>query len=265
MHRSPVEDLAHEHGIEVLTPYSCNDSGFVARLKQLSPQCCPVVAYGKLLPKPVLEVPDHGWVNLHFSLLPAWRGAAPVHAAIRHGDDLTGATTFLLDEGMDTGPVFGMVTEAISPADTSGSLLGRLSNVGAGLLVATLDAIANGTTHPLPQPADGVSYAPKISGGDARVNWTHPAMAVDRQIRACTPEPGAWTEFNGSRLSLGPVTIDTDAAALPAGHAAITKAGVWVGTATSSVRLGLVQAPGKKPTPAADWARGLRVHELVLQ
>ena len=168
---------------------------------------CPVVAYGALLPQRALDVPAHGWVNLHFSLLPAWRGAAPVQHAILHGDDVTGASTFLIEAGLDTGPVFGVVTEPIRPTDTSGDLLERLAVSGAGLLVATMDGIADGSLVPRPQPADGVSIAGKIGVADARVPWDAPARHVDRLVRACTPAPGAWTTFRGERLKLGPVRL----------------------------------------------------------
>ena len=146
----------------------------------------------------------HGWVNLHFSLLPAWRGAAPVQHAIMAGDELTGASTFLLEAGLDTGPVFGMVTEPIGPRDTAGDLLGRLAVSGAGLLVATLDGIADGSLVAAPQPADGISLAPSIETADAQVDWSLPAYVVDRRIRGVTPAPGAWTTWRGDRLRAGP-------------------------------------------------------------
>src|SRR5688572_6547605 len=189
--RSPVAARATEAGVEILTPPTPRDPEFLQRLRALAPDCCPVVAYGALVPPQALAVPRHGWVNLHFSLLPAWRGAAPVQHAIRHGDDITGATTFRLDEGMDTGPVFGTLTEAVRPTDTSGDLLDRLATAGAGLLVATLDGIESGAVTAVPQPAEGVSMAPKLGTDDARVDWTVPSMHVDRLVRACTPDPGA--------------------------------------------------------------------------
>ncbi len=164
-----------------------------------------MVAYGALLPQPVLDIPTHGWINLHFSLLPAWRGAAPVFAAIKHGDDVTGATTFRLEAGMDTGPVYGSVTEPIRLEDTTGTVLSRLSESGARLLLATLDGIADGNAEPVPQPTVGVSYAPKVTVDDARIDWAVPALALDRLVRALTPEPVAWTTFRGVRLCVAPV------------------------------------------------------------
>ncbi len=205
----------------------------------------------------MLAVPPHGWVNLHFSLLPAWRGASPVQAAIRAGDDITGATTFRLEQGMDTGPVFGIVTEAIRPQDTAGDLLDRLASSGAGLLVATIDGLADGTIQARPQSSDGVSYAGKVTAADARVDWSMPASRIDRLIRSVTPEPGAWTESPWGRVGLGPVTI-TDRTDLRPGELFAGKTEVLVGTATAAVGLGTLTPPGRRAMAAADWARGVR-------
>lgn len=250
---SPVRERAEAAGLEVLTPDHPRDEAFQQRLREIAPECCPVVAYGALVPQPVLDIPRHGWVNLHFSLLPAWRGAAPVQHAILHGDEVTGATTFRLEAGMDTGPVYGVTTEDVRPTDTSGDLLERLAVAGAGLLVATLDGIEEGALEPRPQPADGVSLAPKITVADARVDWTAPALHVDRRIRSCTPAPGAWTTFRDKRVKLGPVT-PTDETLAPGE----VRDGL-VGTATTAVRLGGVRPEGKGAMAAADWLRGLRL------
>ena len=254
---SPVRVAAEEAGIEVLTPASPKDPDFVARLTELAPECCPVVAYGALLPAEILDIPTHGWVNLHFSLLPAWRGAAPAQRSLMSGEEITGASTFRIETGLDTGPVFGTMTERIRPDDTSGTLLDRLAEAGAPLLVATMDGIATGDLEPQPQSSEGVSHAAKLTVEDARVDLTHPAMAVDRLIRGCTPAPGAWTTFRGDRLKLGPVTITEET--LPAGVLDARKREVLVGTADRAVRLGEVTPVGKKPMAAADWARGVRV------
>ena len=255
---SPVADAAGEAGIEVLRPASMRDEAFLDRLAVLGPDCAPVVAYGGLVPTTALAIPDRGWVNLHFSLLPAWRGAAPVQHAIWRGDDITGASTFALDEGLDTGPVYGTVTEAIRPDDTAGALLGRLADVGAGLLVATLDAIESGTAHAIAQAGEP-SLAPKLSVDDARIRWDLPAIAVDRQVRACTPAPGAWSTLGDDRLLLGPVTVTPDGEPLRPGELGVAKHEIRVGTATLPVRLSTVRAAGKREMPAADWARGLRL------
>jgi len=261
---SPVAALAAEHGIEVLKPEKPRDPDFLARLAEIAPDCCPVVAYGALVPRAALDIPRLGWVNLHFSLLPAWRGAAPVQHAVWHGDDVTGASTFLLEEGLDTGPVYGVVTESVRPTDTSGDLLGRLAESGAGLLVATMDGLEAGALVGAPQSPDGVTLAPKISVDDARVDWSQPAIRVDRQIRACTPNPGAWTTYAGERLKLGPVALLADDTSLAPGQVAVDKNRVRVGTATHTVVLGEVRAQGKKAMAAADWARGVRPEPGVL-
>jgi methionyl-tRNA formyltransferase len=263
---SPVKQLALEAEIEVLTPQRPRDPDFLTRLAQIAPDCCPVVAYGALLPRAALDIPPHGWVNLHFSLLPAWRGAAPVQHALLAGDDLTGATTFRLEEGMDTGPYFGIVTEPIAPTDTSGDLLNRLSESGAQLLVATLDGIADGTLEARPQPADGVSMAPKLTTGDVRIRWSEPAVVIDRLTRAATPAPGAWTTFRERRLKIGPVEptsewgLDPGVLGVRGSIGTVGKAGeVLVGTVTAAVRLGAVQPEGKPRMTADAWARGVHL------
>ncbi|ANY09487.1 methionyl-tRNA formyltransferase [Pseudonocardia sp. HH130630-07] len=258
--RSPVGALADEAGVPVLTPARPTGAEFVETLRGLELDCAPVVAYGALLPRPVLDVPRHGWVNLHFSLLPAWRGAAPVQAAIRHGDDITGATTFRLEEGMDTGPTYGVVTEPVGATDTAGEVLARLAESGATLLTATLDGIADGTVDAVPQPADGVSHAPKVTPAGARVDPASPAAAIDRLVRSVTPEPGAWCEFRGDRLGLGPVRpLRTGEIELAPGELRVERRRVLAGTATVPVELGAVTAKGKRQMPAADWARGARI------
>jgi len=259
---SPVAQLARSAGIELLTPSGTRDPALAVRLAQLAPDCCPVVAYGALVPAQLLAVPRLGWVNLHFSLLPAWRGAAPVQHALLAGDQVTGATTFLLDSGLDTGPVLGVVTEAIGPADTAGDLLARLAASGARLLVATLDGLAGGALRPVPQPVDGVSVAPKLTAADARVDWHAPALRVDRLVRGCTPAPGPWTTWRGERVKLGPVQLavgDQVPGALAPGELAVAGSQVLVGTASTPVALGSVQPAGRRPMPAPDWARGLRL------
>jgi methionyl-tRNA formyltransferase len=265
MHRSPVAELAEELGLEALKPARPNEGWFLERLRAIAPDCCPVTAYGALLPQSALDIPPHGWVNLHFSVLPAWRGAAPVQHAILRGDDITGATTFQIVKELDAGPVFGTLTEPIRRTDTSGDLLGRLAVSGAELLVWTLDAIEDGTVRAVPQPADGVSLAPKLTPADARVDWKLPVHLIDRQLRACTPDPGAWTELDAGRLKLWPVTLAAGAGlasggpGLAPGEVRVDRNAVYVGTGTVPVRLGDVQPQGKRRMPAADWARGLRL------
>lgn len=257
---SPVAREALDRGIPLLRPARPNSAEFVAELSEFAPECCPVVAYGALLRDGLLAVPPRGWVNLHFSLLPAWRGAAPVQAAIAAGDAITGATTFQIEPSLDSGPVYGVVTETIRPTDTSGDLLERLAISGAVLLSATLDGVADGTLTPRPQPSDGVSIAPKITVEEARVRWELPAVVVERRIRAVTPNPGAWTTIDDLRVKLGPVQIDVDAPeSLPPGTIHVDRKGVRIGTGSEPVRLGQIQPPGKKLMNAVDWARGARL------
>ncbi|HEX2072609.1 MAG TPA: methionyl-tRNA formyltransferase [Geodermatophilus sp.] len=258
VHRSPVAERADAAGVPVLQPRSPREPEFLERLADLAVDCGPVVAYGALLPRAALELPKHGWVNLHFSVLPAWRGAAPVQHAIMAGDEVTGASTFRIEEGLDTGPVFGTVTEPIGARDTAGDLLARLAVGGARLLVATLDGIEAGTLVPRPQPAEGVSLAPRIEPADARVDWTLPAHVVDRRVRGLTPAPGAWTTWRGDRLRLGPVEPLPEGPALEPGELSVGSSEVLAGTGRGAVRLGEVQPAGKRMVPAADWARGAR-------
>ncbi|MGP4025191.1 methionyl-tRNA formyltransferase [Actinomadura sp. 3N407] len=254
---SPVAAVAAEAGVEVLKPAKARDPEFLDRLREIAPDCCPVVAYGALLPREALDIPRRGWVNLHFSLLPAWRGAAPVQHAILHGDDVTGAATFQIEEGLDTGPVYGVLTEPIRPADTAGDLLGRLAVAGASLLLDTMNGIEEGVLEPRPQPTEGVSHAAKLTPEDGHVDWHSPALHIDRLVRACTPAPGAWTNYRDTRVKLGPVRPVPDAEKLPPGEMRPGKNEVLVGTATQPVALGDVQPQGKRRMAAADWARGI--------
>ncbi|MEU6081359.1 methionyl-tRNA formyltransferase [Streptomyces sp. NPDC047108] len=256
---SPVAQRAEEAGIEVLKPARPREEDFLARLREIAPDCCPVVAYGALLPGTALGIPAHGWVNLHFSLLPAWRGAAPVQHAVLAGDEVTGATTFQIEESLDSGPVYGVVTENVRPTDTSGDLLTRLAFAGAGLLAATMDGIEDGTLKAVPQATEGITYASKINVEDAEIDWSAPALRVDRLVRACAPAPGAWTVFRGERLKVMSLTPAADRTDLAPGDLAAAKKTVHAGTGSHAVELQWVQPQGKKPMRAADWARGVRI------
>jgi methionyl-tRNA formyltransferase len=262
--RSPVAQWADAHGVRVLQPAKPSEPDFLQTLAGLAPDCCPVVAYGALVPKSALDIPRHGWVNLHFSLLPAWRGAAPVQRALMAGDEVTGATTFRLEQGLDTGPVFGVLTETIRSTDTAGDLLGRLSTAGAGLLVATLDGIEDGSLVPVPQPAEGVSLAAKVTVAEARIDWSQPLHVVDRRIRGCTPAPGAWTTFRGERLKIGPLRRITNPTlsgnVLQRRGLRGDRDEVAYGVGRYEVVLGDVQPQGRRMMPAVDWARGARIH-----
>jgi methionyl-tRNA formyltransferase len=262
--RSAVAQWADAHGVRVLQPAKPSEPEFLQTLAGLAPDCCPVVAYGALVPKSALDIPRHGWVNLHFSLLPAWRGAAPVQRAVMAGDEVTGATTFRLEQGLDTGPVFGVLTETIRSTDTAGDLLGRLSTAGAGLLVATLDGIEDGSLVPVPQPAEGVSLAAKVTVEEARIDWSQPPHVIDRRIRGCTPGPGAWTTFRGERLKIGPLRRITNqtrsGTVLQRRGLRVDRDEVAYGVGTCEVVLGDVQPQGRRMMPAVDWARGARIH-----
>lgn len=265
---SPVAVAARELGIEPLEWPSVRTDEAHEAIAALKVDVAVVVAYGALLPQTLLDIPTHGWLNLHFSLLPAWRGAAPVQAAIRHGDEVTGASVFRITAGLDEGPVLGTMTEVIRPRDTSGDLLDRLSVAGAPLVLQVLEALAAGTAVPTEQPTDGVSLAPRISVADAQVPWHLPTLAVDRFVRSMTPAPGAWTELDGQRIKVGPVVppwiprrgglLETPTELAP-GELAADKKHVWVGTGGGPVELGEVAPAGKSWLPAADWARGARL------
>lgn len=264
LHPSPVAALAAEHGIEVLKPSTLkagteDGDAFRARLSELNVDCAPVVAYGNLLPQDVLDMVPHGFVNLHFSLLPAWRGAAPVQAAIAAGDEQTGATTFRIDAGLDTGDILGVIKDQISDTDTADDLLTRLAYSGADLLVETMDGLAAGTVTPQPQKGEA-THAAKILVADAEVDFTEKAEVLSRKLRAVTPAPGGWAMMGDQRFKLKPVTVlpadQVESIELEPGELLIEKKRVLVGTGSSPVQLSMIQAPGKKMMQATDWARG---------
>ncbi|WP_258805681.1 methionyl-tRNA formyltransferase [Pseudarthrobacter sp. NS4] len=259
---STVAARAAELGIEVIHAARV-DAGATARISAVNPDVAAIVAYGGLVPPAALAIPRHGWVNLHFSLLPAWRGAAPVQRSVMSGDDVTGAVTFQLEEGLDTGPVFGTLTESVGPEDTAGDLLERLSHSGAVLLAQTLSAIEAGKAFPQPQAGE-VSLAPKLTLEDGHLNWAHPALAIGRQARGVTPEPGAWTTLHGQRVKLEPVRLRPDVSGLAPGSVAVDGKSVLVGTGSHAVELTRIQPAGKKMMSAADWARGLASLESVV-
>ncbi|MFJ4030118.1 methionyl-tRNA formyltransferase [Paenarthrobacter sp. NPDC089989] len=252
---SPVAARAEELGIEVIRAAKV-DAEVTAEIAAIAPDVAAIVAYGGIVPRAALEVPTHGWVNLHFSLLPAWRGAAPVQRSIIAGDDVTGAATFRLEEGLDTGPVFGTLTETVRDDDTAGDLLGRLSDSGAVLLCQTLSAIDAGQAAPQAQSGD-ISLAPKLTLEDGKLDWHQPALALQRRSRGVTPEPGAWTTLEGQRIKLEPVSLRPDVRDLDPGVVRAEGKSVLVGTGSHAVELGRIQPAGKKMMPPADWARGL--------
>jgi methionyl-tRNA formyltransferase len=259
---SPVARRAAELGIEVIHAAKV-DADVTARIAAINPDVAAIVAYGGLIPPAALDVPRHGWINLHFSLLPAWRGAAPVQRAVIAGDDVTGAVTFQLEAGLDTGPVFGTLTESVGPDDTAGLLLERLSHSGAVLLAQTLSAVHAGQAAPQPQQGD-VSLAPKLTLEDGRIDWHQPALAIGRRARGVTPEPGAWTTLDGQRVKLEPVRLRPDVTDLSPGALTLNGKSVLAGTGSHAVELTRIQPAGKKMMAAADWARGLASLESVV-
>jgi methionyl-tRNA formyltransferase len=229
-------------------------------VRELGVDAAAVVAYGQILSRALIDAVPSGWVNLHFSLLPAWRGAAPVQRAIMAGDDVTGATAFVIEPALDEGPVLGALTEAIRPTDTTGDLLGRLADRGAPLLVDAVAGLAGGTLAPVPQAREGVSYAAKVTREDAYARWDRPAHLVDRQVRACTPDPGAWTTLpDGSVAKLGPVTPRPDLAAGVPGTVVADGDRVVVRTGTHPVELSWIAPAGRKAMEAGAWWRGARL------
>ncbi len=254
---SPVAELARERGIEVLRPTGARDPELAARLAELAPECCPVVAYGGLVPRTLLDLPVHGWVNVHFSLLPRWRGAAPVQHAILAGDEVTGVTVFELVEALDAGPVLASADYRLGAEETAGEALVALQRLGADLLVETLDALSSGTAVATPQPEAGVTLAPKLTVPGARIDWSRPAVEIARQVRGNNPSPVAWTELDGERLRVL-VAAPAPEAGLEPGELRPGKREVLVGTGAGSLELRSVQPAGKRALPAADWGRGLR-------
>lgn len=254
---SPVAELALANGIELLRPARARDPELADRIAALAPDCCPIVAYGGLIPSGLLQVPRHGWVNVHYSLLPRWRGAAPVQHAILAGDEVTGVTAIGLVEELDAGPVLATTEYRVGELETAGEALAALAEVGAELLVHTLDAIAAGTARSTPQPSDGITLAPKLTVPAARIDWTRPAVEIARQVRANNPSPMAWTELDDERFRVLLVR-PADGSGLDPGHVRVERRRVLVGTGDGDLELLKVQPAGRKPVAGADWGRGLR-------
>lgn len=256
---SPVAGLARGAGLEVRTPATLKDPAIQEWTGSLDADIAVVVAYGRIVPAELLAVPAHGWLNLHFSLLPAWRGAAPVQRAIIAGEEITGACVFQLEEGLDTGPILGRVTETIGPRDTSGDLLERLARAGAPLVLKVLEDVAARTTAPEPQDEALATLAPMLSSADGEIHWADPAQSIDRRIRGVSPAPGAHTTLEAKRLRLGPVTPVPEVTDLLPGQVRATKHEVLVGTGGCAVRLGRVAPAGRSWMEAEAWARGARL------
>jgi methionyl-tRNA formyltransferase len=257
---SPVRRVADEAGLPVLTPARGRDPDFPGQLASLGADIGVTCAFGLLLPRPVLDAFPRGVINVHFSLLPAYRGAAPVQRALADGVTVTGVTTFQLDEGMDTGPMLHTAEAKVDPGEDAGALTARLADAGAALLVRTIDDLEAGTLTPRPQPAHGASLAPKVTAEEARLDFARPAARVVDAVRAFTPAPGAWTTLRGRRLKIRAATAVTppDGVTLAPGELAATPGGLLAGATDGAVRLDVVQPDGRQPMPGADFARGLR-------
>lgn len=258
---SHVAAFAQERGLEVLKPARPSDPEFQAQLRDLAPDACPVVAYGALLPASALEIPRHGWINLHFSLLPRWRGAAPVQRAIMAGDAETGTTVFRIVRELDAGDIYATERVAL-PEVTAGELLDQLARSGARQLLSVLDAVEAGA-QPQPQPDEGVTLAPKITVDEARLDWNRDAVSLRNLVLACSPDPGAWCEAPGGRLKIYRAALADGVTAAP-GQVVVSRRAVHVGTAQGAVELLEVQPAGKRRMAAIDWGRGQGIDGAVL-
>jgi methionyl-tRNA formyltransferase len=258
---SQVAEVASEHGLELARPVSLRDTDFREWLSARRPDVCAVVAYGALVPEDLLALPGHGWVNVHYSLLPRWRGAAPVQRAILAGDAETGVSVFQLAVELDSGPVYAQRALPVAGRNT-GELLDVLTGLGAETLAETLDGIESGTATAVPQPLDGVTLAPKLSPDDGCLDWSEPADALERRVRACNPAPMAWTTLDGARVRIAearmPADMNIDPDTLEPGVLEPQRKRLLVGTGSEPLELTLVQPDGRKPMRGADWGRGLR-------
>jgi methionyl-tRNA formyltransferase len=257
---SPVAEAAQRLGLPMLKANRL-DADATSAIAALEPDLGVIVAYGGLVREPLLSTPRLGWINLHFSLLPRWRGAAPVQRALIAGDELTGAAVFQLVAELDAGPVLGTVTQQVPPTATSGKLLDSLSSTGAELLFTVVNQLASGSAHAVEQ-AGPVTLAPKLTLDDARIDWDQPADVIYNRVRGVTPEPGAFTTMNDARLKLLDVVPAGDVSQ-PAGLIRTDAGRVLIGTATHALELLAVQPAGKKPMKAIDWWRGVAASELV--
>ncbi len=254
---SPVKQRALEAGVEVIQPEKVREPWFHDRLRALAPDLAVVVAYGSILPVSLLVIPPHGFVNVHFSLLPLYRGAAPVQRTILDGRDRTGVSLMVLTQGMDEGPVLARRDTDIGPEDTAGAVGERLSRIGAELLVTVAPDYVSGKVAPEPQDDSLATYAPKITPEEGRIDWSRPAASIDAQVRAMDPVPGAWTTLDGERLKVWRVKATHGVDLAPRELMASER--LVVGTADDALELLDVQLRGKRRMSGFDLARGLRV------
>lgn len=256
---SPVKQVALEHGLMLSQPHSLRTPEAVAQLSAWRPEVIVVAAFGQILPQDVLDIPPHGCLNVHGSLLPRWRGAAPVTAAILAGDEVTGVTIMQMDAGLDTGPVLAQREEPIAPDDTQATLEERLARLGAELLVETLVAYLAGSLLPRSQPDEGATYAGQLRKEDGWLDWSRPAVELDRRVRAFTPWPGAFTMWRGRRLKvLRAVPLPAWRGGVSPGTVVALAGGVVVATGEGALRLEEVQLAGKRPMDIGAFLRGQR-------
>ncbi|WP_431277355.1 methionyl-tRNA formyltransferase [Leifsonia poae] len=258
---SPVAVAADELGIEVIKANRLDDE-VTERIRNLNADLGAIVAYGGLVREPLLSTPRLGWVNLHFSLLPRWRGAAPVQHAVIAGDPITGAAVFKLVPDLDAGDVFSELRRPIGPDETAGELLEALSLSGATLLADTVDALDDGTASAVPQTGE-TTLAPKLGLPDAHLDFSQPAETVYARLRGVSPEPGAFALLDGERFKIH-AARPAEGEALPIGEVLVRDKHVLVGTCTNPLELLIVQPSGKKSMPAADWWRGASAERVVL-
>lgn len=251
---SPVAARGEEIGLPVIKARTYDDAADAA-VRELAPDVAAVVAYGAILPARALEAVPHGWINLHFSDLPEWRGAAPVQRAMMAGRKELTAVTFRIEQGLDTGPVYGSVTEPVGEEDTAGSMLERLGDSGGRLLARTLREIEQGTARPEPQQGEP-THAAKLTLEDARLSFERTAAELEAQVRGVSPEPGAWAELNGERIKIEDLRGTGEPAEHPAGTVRLQGRKVLLSAADEDLVLGRIQPAGKKMMPAPDWARG---------
>jgi len=258
---SPVKELALSLNLPLLQPERLRDSSFLDKIQELRPQIIVVVAYGQILPREVLSLPEYGCVNLHPSLLPKYRGPAPIAWAILQGEDKTGVTTMLLGEGLDDGPILLQREVAIGPDDTAAVLHDRLAHTGAELLLETISGLEKGTIHPLPQPEELASYAPKLTKEAGQIDWSRPAQSIHNQVRATNPWPGAYTYYQGdvlkvwqTRLTLGLAEPVTEAR--PGEILGIQEEGLLVQTGDRPLLIIEVQRPGGKRMSLLEYVKG---------
>lgn len=258
---SPVASCAEELEIPILKPGSPKDPDFVAELSRLAPDACPVVAYGALLPQQVLDIPRLGWLNLHFSELPRWRGAAPVQRAIMSGDPSIGTSCFRIVRALDAGDVYRSLSMPM-PDVTAGELLRILAELGAPQLMDALEAMESGEV-PDPQPREGITVAPKVTVADARINWADSAATLRNLVMGCSPEPGAWCELEGERFKIFAAAVAGEPEQGKPGRLRTTRRQVFVATGAGELELLEVQPAGKRRMPAIDWARNTTAGKVL--